>query len=111
MHYILGHISFFTYRSLKAISKISDSINRVLHGDERIDFDICSEGELDILQSEVYKMTVRLRSQQQSLMNDKVYLANSIADISHQIRTPLTSINLLASTLSKLDLTEKKAHP
>ena len=61
-----------------------------------------------MLQSEIYKMTVRLREQQSKLMDDKVYLADFLADISHQIRTPLTSINILVSMLSEPDLTYEK---
>ena len=89
-----------TYKRYQRISSLADDINQVLHGDSSIDFDNYSEGELSILHSEIYKMTVRLREQQQKLINDKKYLADSLADISHQIRTPLTSINLLVERLS-----------
>lgn len=83
-------------------------INRILHEDVHISFEKYEEGELAILESEVQKMVVRLREQQQQLLDDKMYLAESIADISHQIRTPLTSINLLVSFLSEPDITEEK---
>ncbi|MCM1467517.1 MAG: HAMP domain-containing histidine kinase, partial [Alistipes sp.] len=53
-------------------------------------------------------MTVRLREQQQNLWKDKEYLAESLADISHQIRTPLTSIDLLASMLCEENVSEKR---
>lgn len=89
-----------TYRRYKRISNLAGDINKLLHGDSSIAIENYSEGELGILHSEVYKMTVRLREQQQRLINDKVYLADSIADISHQIRTPLTSINLMVELLS-----------
>ena len=55
-------------------------------------------------------MTIRLREQQQKLINDKKYLADSLADISHQIRTPLTSINLLVERLSASGLTDECRH-
>lgn len=92
---------FATYRRYKKISDLSADIDRILHGKNCTTLENCSEGELGILQSEIYKMTVRLREQQQRLKEDKIYLADSIADISHQIRTPLTSINLLLSLLSE----------
>ena len=38
-----------------------------------------TEGELGILQSEIYKMTVRLREQRLTLLDDKKYLADSIS--------------------------------
>ncbi len=97
-----------TYNRYKQLTKLSEDINKLLHGDNTISFDDYTEGELSILHSEIRKMTVRLREQQQRLIDDKVYLADSIADISHQIRTPLTSINLLVQLLSQPDLTEDK---
>ena len=53
-------------------------------------------------------MTIRLREQQQTLTREKAYLADSIADISHQIRTPLTSINLLIGLLSEPKVTDAR---
>ena len=101
---------FSTYKRYQKISSLADDINQVLHGDNTIDFDSYSEGELSILHSEIYKMTVRLREQQQKLLSDKEYLADSLADISHQIRTPLTSINLLVERLSATGLTDECRH-
>ena len=97
-----------TYKRYKRINDLATDINKLLHGDNSISLENYSEGELGILHSEIYKMTVRLREQQQKLMNDKVYLADSIADISHQIRTPLTSINLLVQFLSEPNLSDER---
>ena len=99
-----------TYKRYQRISSLADDIDQILHGDHAIDFDSYSEGELSILHSEIYKMTIRLREQQQKLMKDKEYLADSLADISHQIRTPLTSINLLVERLSASGLTDECRH-
>ena len=97
-----------TYSRYKTITRLSENINKILHGDNTIEIENYSEGELGILHSEIYKMTIRLREQQQKLINDKVFLADSIADISHQIRTPLTSINLMVELLSDPDITVEK---
>ena len=97
-----------TYKRYRRIASLAADVNHVLHGDSSIDFDNYSEGELSILHSEIYKMTIRLREQQQTLTREKAYLADSIADISHQIRTPLTSINLLIGLLSEPKLTDAR---
>lgn len=97
-----------TYKRYLRISALAGDIDRILHGDNTICLESFSEGELAILHSEIYKMTVRLREQQQKLLNDKIYLADSIADISHQIKTPLTSINLLIQHLSNPQITEER---
>ncbi len=92
----------------KKISYLSESINHILHGDEKISIENYSEGELGILKSEIHKLVVRLREQQHTLQNDKIFLADSIADISHQIRTPLTSVNLLVSFISEPDISDER---
>ncbi len=105
--FILMH-SVFTYRRYRKIAKLSAEINRILHGESSIKLDSYTEGELAVLQSEIYKMTVRLREQQQRMADDKVYLADSLADVSHQLRTPLTSINILVTRLSQTELSPEK---
>ena len=95
-------------RRYRRIAELSADIDRILHGEDHVSLNEYAEGELGILQSEVHKMTIRLREQKQSLVDDKIYLADSLADISHQIRTPLTSINLLVSFLSDPDITDER---
>ncbi len=94
----------FTRNRYRRISELSSDIDRLLHGEVVVPIESYCEGELSILQSEIHKMTVRLRDQQQRLSDDKLFLADSLADISHQIRTPLTSINLLVSMLCDPDI-------
>lgn len=90
------------------ISAMAEDIDKLLHGKDSISFNRYEEGELAVLGNELGKMTVRLREQQQKLLQDKVFLANSIADVSHQIRTPLTSINLLVSFLEQPQLSRER---
>ncbi len=103
---LISYVS--TCRRYKRIANLASDINRILHGDVSVPLEQYSEGELAILQSEVYKMTVRLREQKQNLQDDKIYLADSLADISHQIRTPLTSINLLVNFLSEPNISDDR---
>ena len=97
-----------SYHRYQGLSKLSAELDRILHGNENIDLERYSEGELSILQSEIYKMTVTLKEQSQKLQEDKIFLANAIADISHQIRTPLTSMNITLSLLAEADLPEER---
>lgn len=97
-----------TFKRYKKIAVLGREIDKILHGKESIDLEGYSEGELSILQSEILKLTVRLREQAWALKQDKVYLADSIADISHQIKTPLTSINIILTLISKPDLSEER---
>lgn len=96
------------YRRYEKISGFSREIDCILHGKETINLSEYSEGELAILQNEVSKLTIQLREQAENLKKDKIFLTDSIADISHQIRTPLTSLNLIVSLLSKPGLTDER---
>lgn len=97
-----------TWQRYRKISNLSNDIDRLLHGEEEIDFHQYREGELAILQNELRKMTMRLREQANLLYQDQVYLKDSIADISHQLKTPMTSIHLISSFLSRRDLSEER---
>ena len=98
-----------TYIRYKRIYDLSADIDRILHGnDMNLSFDKYHEGELAVLQSEIHKMTMRLREQRWQLEDDKRYLANALADISHQVRTPLTSINLLVGLLSEPNIPDER---
>lgn len=97
-----------TARRYKRLCALSESVDRILHGDQGVSLEMYTEGELAVLHSEIYKMTVRLREQQQKLTEEKVHLADSMADISHQIRTPLTSINLMVQLLKDPQLSAER---
>lgn len=101
---------FYLYTKIRydQIAELSNQLDKVLHGNYSLDIKGNSEGELSILSSEIYKMTIKLREQAENLKADKIYLNNSLADISHQLRTPLTSINLLVSRLKNNNLDSKE---
>ncbi|MBO0452967.1 sensor histidine kinase [Candidatus Enterococcus murrayae] len=87
----------FTRTRYKRIAQISDQIDLVLHNEDHLFIEELDEGELSILQSEIAKMTLRIREQNVALQKEKENLADSLADIAHQLRTPLTSVNLILS--------------
>ena len=100
----------FTKARYKSIARISDQIDLVLHNADHLYIGESDEGELSILQSEITKMTLRIREQNDALKKEKEHLADSLADIAHQLRTPLTSVNLILSLLeNNPDENERKA--
>lgn len=80
----------------------------MLHSQIPVQFEKYQEGELSILENELSKMTLKLSEQAAALADDKKFLADSMADISHQIRSPLTSSNLILSLLMEPDLPSVK---
>lgn len=100
----------FTKARYKSIAKISDEIDLVLHNADCLYIGECEEGELSILESEITKMTQRICEQNLALKKEKEHLADSMADIAHQLRTPLTSVNIILSLLeNNSDENERKA--
>ncbi len=100
----------FTKARYKSIAQLSTQIDLVLHNADHLFIGETSEGELSILQSEITKMTLRIREQNDALKKEKEHLAESMADIAHQLRTPLTSVNLILSLLeNNPDEKERKA--
>ncbi len=104
---IFIHIFFHHYRYDK-LSSLCDDIDRVLNGDDTVSFSDCEEGEISILRSEIHKMTKRIREQNTALSAEKVYLKDTLADISHQLRTPLTSMSLILTVLRTKELSERE---
>ena len=105
---VAGAHLWFAARRYVRISALSRDIDRILHGEEELSIADSDEGELSILQHELYKMTSRLQEQSRQLAGEKVRLTNAIADIFHQVRTPLTSVNLGLSLLRDPDLPYKE---
>lgn len=105
---IFGGIFYFSTKvRYQKIAQLADQIDLVLHNEEHLIIEELEEGELSILQSEIAKMTLRIREQNVALKKEKENLADSLADIAHQLRTPLTSVNLLLS-LAKATPDEKE---
>ncbi len=101
----------FTKARYKSIARISYQIDLVLHNADRLYVGESDEGELSILHSEITKMLLRIREQYDALKNEKEHLSDSLADIAHQLRTPLTSANLILSLLANdPDENERKAY-
>ncbi|WP_288226810.1 HAMP domain-containing sensor histidine kinase [uncultured Enterococcus sp.] len=99
--FLFGCLFFLATRArYQQIAQISEQIDRVLHNEDHLFIDALEEGELSVLQSEIAKMTLRIREQNAALQKEKENLADSLADIAHQLRTPLTAATLLL-TLAK----------
>lgn len=98
----------FTQQRYTKLAQLSLELDRILHGAEEINLADYAEGELAILHSQLAKMTIRLREQADALQQDKIYLTDAIADISHQLRTPLTALNLIVSLLRQDNLSQER---
>lgn len=82
-------------KSDKEIEKIIKCIEKINRRNYELEFDELSEDKLSILKQEIYKTTVMLKENADNSLKDKINLKNSLQDISHQLKTPLTSINIM----------------
>lgn len=85
----------------RKIWELVDYIRKIEHGIYRIEIEENDEGELSRLQNELYKITVMLRESSELAGQQKKALADSVSDISHQLKTPLTSCLVLLDNLSE----------
>ncbi len=83
----------------KKISEITKYIEDINRGIYTLSIQENSEDELSILKNELYKITVMLREQSENSIKDKMQLKKSLEDISHQLKTPLTSIIIMLDNL------------
>ena len=83
----------------KEINNITKCIEEINKKNYKLDIDSNTEDELSILKNEIYKTTIMLKEQAENSIKDKTNLKISLEDISHQLKTPLTSILITLDTL------------
>ncbi len=100
----------FTRWRYREISKLSATVRDLAERGRNLKlaaFDN-AEGELSILQSEIYKLAERLIEQSAALSDEKTALKNVLSDISHQLKTPLTALSIMADLFENEDLPPEK---
>lgn len=113
---ILGLIAlfFFCYQQLNAvyrdIENISESMNDIIEHGEEPPEEVYREGTMGILYSNYYKMVRALQDSKKREKDEKIFLRDIISDISHQLKTPLASLNIFMELLmnDKVQEPEKK---
>ena len=96
---------YYRYRKLQ---KLSSDLDKLLISGTPLPIREYNEGELSILANHIQKLTLRLTESAEAIQKEKEYLADSLADISHQLRTPLTAMNLTTTMLRADSLTDEK---
>lgn len=85
---------FKNYQKNKKIKEITNYMQEINNKNYLLNIKNNKETEISKLENEIYKMTILLRNESENLKNEKLNLKNSIEDISHQLKTPLTSISI-----------------
>ena len=104
---MLGILFSYLSKRQTQIQRISDYMEELVRGNYALDIQDNGDDELSILKNEIYKLTVFFREQAKQAAANRLALADSVADISHQLKTPLTSVTVLVDNL--LDSEEMEA--
>jgi len=88
-------------RRQKKITEIKDYMVALNHESYKLALENNADDELSGLRNEIYKLTVLLKERADKAVEQRHVLADSMADISHQLKTPLTSMTVLVNNLSE----------
>ena len=100
-------IFFYDKKEKRELDKIIDYLKEINRGNYDLKIDLNSEGILSILKNEIYTTTVMLREMASREYLDKITLKENLANISHQLKTPLTSISILVDNLCDEEVDKK----
>lgn len=94
-------IIFFKYNhsESKKINEITKYIEEINRGNYKLNIEENTEDELSILKNELYKITIMLKEVAENSQKDKTTLKDSLSDILHQIKTPITSILIMLDNI------------
>ena len=99
---------FYRRKREKQLEELIMYLMRIQDGPELPEWKSYGEGQIGILQSEIYKLVMLLDEKSNQAVKEKEYLSKMLSDISHQIKTLLTSITIMADLLKEPDLPEAK---
>ena len=97
---------YLRYRQ-KKINELTNYVEEIANKNYSLAIEENSEDELNSLKNELYKITVMLKEQAEQSKEQKEALSTAVSDISHQLKTPLTSILILLDNLSESDNMDK----
>ncbi len=103
--FLLGGLSLFGIFLIylrfqkRELTRITNYLAKINNGHYDLNLRYNSEGASSILENEIYKTTVHLRESCEMSLKDKMILKDSISDISHQLKTPLTSIMIMVDNI------------
>lgn len=104
---ILLSLIFKIYRRKlkKEIKTINNYLELILQNSYDLNISDYNEDEISILKNDIYKVAIKLKEYSMYEKKEKEYLMNTLEDISHQLKTPLTALNILNDILKDHELT------
>lgn len=102
-------IYFWRDRKIKReIHVINGYLQDILNDRYELNIAEYNENELSVLKNDIYKVTIKLKELSNYEQKEQQFLMNTLEDISHQLKTPLTALMITNDILMSHDLTEEE---
>lgn len=101
-------ILYFFQRRNKKIEQLIQYMEQIMQKNYELKIENNTEDELTHLRNEIYKITILLKEQADTEQKERKQLSKSISDISHQLKTPLTSISIMLDNMIENPSMEEK---
>lgn len=101
-------ILYFFQRRNKKIEQLIQYMEQIMQKNYELKIENNTEDELTHLRNELYKITILLKEQADTEQKERKQLSKSISDISHQLKTPLTSISIMLDNMIENPSMEEK---
>lgn len=100
----------YIYQYNRRIRKINQGLSSALNDDFKLEMNSYEEGEISNLKNDLQKIIIMLKDYNEKANLDKVELEKTLSDISHQLKTPLTSMYVINDLLmdEKIDSEKRK---
>lgn len=109
MAFVLGILNYFQYGYFyKRIRKLTICANRVVEGEYDISINENVEGDFSKLAVSFNSMREIIRNNLEELKTEKQFLVNLLSDISHQLKTPLSSMILYNDIMVNKELSKEQ---
>ena len=105
---IFWYLKLYKKREEDKIRLITNYLKEINNHNYNLDIKNYYEDEFSYLKDEIYKTAISLNEQTINLENDKNNLKKSLEDISHQLKTPLTSITLMTDKILSGNMDKKE---
>lgn len=105
---VLVAIGYGVYRGLKyRFNHLQGYLMQLAKGDYTLNIEGVGEGKFSVFEDQIYKTTLLLRESKEEQEKEKLNLARNIADISHQLKTPLTSMRIMTDLLLENEIDQQ----
>lgn len=108
---IIAMIAYGIYRVLRhRLGHLQSYLIEIAKGNYKLHIEGVDESKFSIFEDQIYKTTLALRESKEEQEKAKLNLAQNIADISHQLKTPLTSMGIMTDLLLESEVDEQNQY-